>query len=101
MDSVTWEDREGVRWIALEGELDHDACHAIWDQFQQAVAEGEGDIFVVMGGVTFICSMGIGILVNVHQALAKKDRALKLSGLRPGTRTILDEMNLLELFKEV
>ncbi len=74
MDSVTWEDREGVRWIALEGELDHEACHAIRDQFQQAVAEGEGDICVVMGGVTFICSMGIGMLLNAHQALAKKDR---------------------------
>ena len=101
MESVTWEDREGVRWIELEGELDQEACHAIRDKFEQAVAAGEGDICVVMGGVTFICSMAIGMLVNAHQMLVKKDRALQLYGLRPGTRTILDEMNLLELFKEV
>ena len=101
MESVSWEDRDGARWIQLEGELDHDACLDIGDRFREAVGAGEADVIVVMAGVTFLSSMGIGMLAKAREDLARKGRVLKLQGLKPSLRGVLESMNLMEVFEEL
>ncbi len=99
METISWEDRDGVRWIELEGELDHEVCVELQDKLNEA-ADGDSDIVIVMGGVSFLGSMGIGILLKLHQKLEKQGRAMHLKGIRPGIRTILDSMHLLTVFRE-
>ena len=101
MKTFSWEDRDGQRWIQLEGELDHDECLALKDRLHEAVAEGDWDVVVVLDGVDFMGSMAIGLLLKEHSTLAKQGRALRLTGLKPGIRRILQEMNLLEVFGEI
>ncbi len=100
METVAWEDREGARWITLEGELDNEAVLGLRDRFEEAVAGGEGDVVVVVAGVTFLSSMAVGLLLKARETLAAKDRTLKLAGLKPKTRRILDLMNLTGVFDE-
>ena len=100
METISWEDRDGVRWIELEGELDHEVCLELRDKLT-AAADGDGDVVIVMGGVSFIGSIGIGILLKTHQTLKKQGRAMHLKAIRPGIRAILDSMNLLTVFKEI
>lgn len=101
MESISWQDRDGARWIALEGELDHEGCSQIRERFDGAVREGTGDIIVGMDGVTFLASMGVGMLLKARETLAKQNRKLKLSGVRTPVRRALELMNLLKVFEQV
>jgi anti-anti-sigma factor len=101
METVTWDDREGVRWIQLEGELDNDVCLALKEGFLEAVLGGRGDVVVVLEGVGFLSSMGIGMLNDARQELARKGRVLRLHGLKPALRRVLEAMNLMEVFEEL
>jgi len=100
METVSWEDRAGVRWIAVEGELDHEGCLVIRDRFHDAVAAGEGDVVISLGGVTFLSSMGVGMLLRARENLARQGRALKLNSLTPQVRRALELMNLQQVFEE-
>ena len=101
MHSITWEDKEGVRWIQLEGDLDQEGVNQLAEQFEQAVSEGKGDVVVVMQGVGFMATPGISLLIKAHQALKPRGRQLKISGLQDRIREVFKSMNLMELFEEV
>ena len=101
METISWQDRDGARWIALEGELDHEGCAQIRDRFDKAVLDGKGDVIVALDGVTFLASMGVGMLLKAREALGAKGRKLKLSGVRTPVRRALELMNLLKVFEQV
>jgi len=101
VETISWQDKDGARWIALEGELDHEGCGLIRDRFDGAVRDGKGDIIVVMDGVTFLASMGVGMLLKARETLAAQGRKLKLSGVRTPVKKALELMNLLKVFEQV
>ena len=101
METVTWDDPDGVRWIELEGELDHEACLEAKEGFLETALGGRGDVVVVLQGVRFLGSTAIGMLNDARAALARKGRVLRLHGLRPAIRQILQTMNLLDVFEEL
>ncbi len=101
VETISWNDRDGARWIALEGELDHEGCSQIRDRFDSAVRDGKGDVIVALDGVTFLASMGVGMLLKARETLAAKGRKLKLSGVRTPVRRALELMNLLKVFEQV
>ena len=101
METISWQDRDGARWIALEGELDHEGCALIRDRFDKAVLDGKADVIVALDGVTFLASMGVGMLLKARETLGAKGRKLKLSGVRTPVRRALELMNLLKVFEQV
>ncbi|MFQ5845912.1 MAG: STAS domain-containing protein [Planctomycetota bacterium] len=101
MHAIDWEDRDGVRWIQIEGELDQDGCRTIEERFTRAVEEGGGDVVVLLQGVPFMATSGIRLLIQAHQSLKPRGRKLKISGLQPKIREVFETMNLHELFEEV
>jgi len=101
VETISWQDRDGARWISLEGELDHEGCQVVRDRFDEAVRDGKGDVIVAMDGVTFLASMGVGMLLKAREGLAAQGRTLKLSGVRTPVRRALELMNLLKVFEQV
>ena len=101
METISWEDRDGVRWIQLEGELDHEVCAELREHLDELTDGGDGDVVLVMDGVSFLGSMGIGVLLNQHNKLKKQGRTMRLKGIRPTIRAVLDSMHLLTVFSEV
>ncbi|MHC4548798.1 MAG: STAS domain-containing protein [Planctomycetota bacterium] len=101
MQSISWEDREGMRWIALEGDLDGPGCLLLKDRFQGAVAEGAGDVVIAMAGVGFLSSMGVGLLLKAREQLEQSGRRLMLSGVQRPVRRALELMNLIGVFEEL
>jgi anti-anti-sigma factor len=99
METIGWEDHEGARWIQLEGEIDHNGVEAIRTGFQDAVQKSEGDVVVVMSGVTFMASVGLRLLLEARETLLERGQAVRLTGLRPNVRRLLEETNLLKLFE--
>jgi len=103
MEAITWEDRDGLRWFQLEGEIDHQACRdlRLRERLDQAVEEGDWDVVIVMDGVAFLCSMAIGILLSTSLALKGQGRSLRLSGLPDSIRRLFVDMDILKEFEEV
>ncbi|MHC4939892.1 MAG: STAS domain-containing protein [Planctomycetota bacterium] len=98
MLTASWEDRENTLWIELNGELDHDDCLKIRDEFNDRIEKGDGDVVIVMRGLTFMSSMGIGMLVKANQRLADQGRTLRLSAMPEKIRKVLDATHLLDVF---
>ena len=98
---ASWEDRDQNLWIELEGEMDHDDCIRIRDEFNERISKGDGDVVIVMKGLTFMSSMGIGMLVKANRKLKEQGRTLKLSGLPDNIRKVLDATGLLDVFSLV
>jgi len=101
MISIEWEDREGARWIELEGELDHEDAAAVKKHVDEAIEGTDGDVVVVVEGVGFIASMVVGVLLQARKRLAEKGRALKLSGVQGTVKTALELMAVDTLFDQV
>ncbi len=100
MKAVSWEDRDGVRWIQLEGDLDAAVAGEIQGPFLQAIEEGEGDVVVMLAGVPFMASAGIALLIRGLKLLRDRGHTLKIAGMRQPLRDILRTTNLMDLFEE-
>ena len=95
---TSWEDRDNNLWLELDGELDHQDCLAIRDEFHERIEKGDGDVTIVMNGLTFMSSMGLGMLVKAATQLKPQGRTLRLSGLQPNIRKVMESMQLLDVF---
>jgi anti-anti-sigma factor len=95
---TSWEDRDHNLWLELDGELDHEDCLAVRDEFRERIAKGRGDVTIVMDGLTFMSSMGLGMLVKAATDMKADNRTMTLSGIRPNIRKVLESMQLLDVF---
>ncbi len=100
MKAVSWEDRDGLRWIQLEGDLDAAVAGEIQEDFLEAVQEVEGDVVVMLEGVPFMASAGIALLIRGLKLLKDRGYTMKIAGMRQSLRDILRTTNLIDLFEE-
>lgn len=98
MLQASWEDRENKLWIELEGDLDHQDCLDLRDEFQERIAKTEGDVVIVLAGVGFLSSFGIGMMLGASKSLKDRGNQLLLSGTPDRIRNLLTEMGLLDAF---
>jgi anti-sigma B factor antagonist len=96
--------REDVVILTLKGRLTLGESNIVREQINQRVAAGKHNIVVDLGGVEYIDSTGLGILVICFTSLKKLGGALKL--VNPNKRNV--ELLLLtklhtvfEVFNEV
>jgi anti-anti-sigma factor len=100
MQTISWEDREGARWIVLEGDLDGQGCLLLKDSFQEAVAGAQGNVVVALDGVSFLSSMGVGLLLQARETLQGAGHQISLHGIQRPVRRALELMNLVGVFPE-
>lgn len=81
---------EGPRLHArLDGRLDVAGVNAISDRFAFQVAGHDGPAIVDCSGVTFIASLGMGMLVGAGKALRRKGHSLTLLRPQPQVEEVL------------
>lgn len=97
---MSWEDREGERWIRFDGELDYGPCEECRAEFQAASRAGPGPVVVDLAGVRFIASPGIQMLLNAQQDLSASGRTLVLTGLQPPIRHVFQRIGILAAIAE-
>jgi anti-anti-sigma factor len=101
MQTMSWEDREDARWVTFEGDLDGSGCLLLKEQFQEAVTGAQGDVVVALEGVSFLSSMGVGLLLQARESLQGRGSLLRLHGVQRPVRRALELMNLVGVFPEV
>ena len=101
MQQISVEDRGGTCWITLRGELDQQEVLDLKARFDQAVQAAAAAVVVDLSEVTFIGTLGIGLIVSTHNSLEKQGRALKLSGVPASIEKTFESMSLAEVFDRV
>jgi anti-anti-sigma factor len=101
MDQIRVEDRGRVRWILLDGELDQTEVLHLKGAFDEAVEDAKGDVVVDLGGVTFMGTLGIGLIVSTRESLEDRGLTLKLAHVPPFIEKTFKVMSLTEVFERV
>jgi anti-anti-sigma factor len=99
MKPLRVEDRGRERWIVLEGELDQDEVLQLKAAFDGAVKRAKGDVVVDLGKVTFIGTLGIGLIVSTREQLEERGLTLKLANVPASIEKTFKVMSLTEVFE--
>ncbi len=84
------EAREGVVIVHLEGDVDVSQALPLRDTLATAMGDGSGSVLLDLGGVDFIDSAGVGLLVTAHRRAQSANGALALAGVTPTVARVLE-----------
>jgi len=101
MARVTVDDREDARWILLEGELDQADVLEFKPEFDEAVRSAPGNVGLEMSRVTFLGTLGIGLIGWAQDQVEDNGGTLKLCAVPDFIERALQTMNLAALFERV
>lgn len=101
MQQISVEDRDGTRWITLRGELDQQEVLDLKARFDQAVQSAAAAVVLDLSQVTFIGTLGIGLIVSTRESLVQQGRSLKLSAVPSSIEKTFESMSLAEVFDRV
>jgi anti-anti-sigma factor len=101
MQQISVEDRDGACWITLRGELDQQEVLDLKARFDQAVQSTSGGVVVDLGEVTFIGTLGIGLIVSTHKQLDQQGRTVKLASVPASIEKTFESMSLNDVFDRV
>lgn len=91
-------DDDGVPVLVASGEIDVYTSPELRRELHGVVATGAPSIVVDLGGVDFIDSSGLGVLVGALKRMRERDGAVVLRAMTPSTRKVFDITGLTELF---
>ncbi|MCK6459894.1 MAG: STAS domain-containing protein [Planctomycetes bacterium] len=101
MEQLRVEDRGRERWIVLSGELDQAEVLHLKAAFDAAVKRAKGDVVVDLGAVTFVGTLGIGLIVATREHLEERGLTLKLANVPAFVERTFKVMSLTEVFERV
>jgi len=98
MEQIKVDDRDGARWLILSGEWDQPDVLQLKGEYDKAIAGAAGNVVVDLGGVTFIGTLGIGLLLTTRKKLFQNGKSMKLANVPPTVQKSLQAMSLDEVF---
>ena len=101
MEQIKVEDRDGARWLILSGEWDQPDVLQLKSEYDKAISEASGGVVIDLGGVTFIGTLGIGLLLTTRKKLFQTGAGLKLANIPTTVQKSLQAMSLDEVFETV
>jgi anti-anti-sigma factor len=99
MAQIRVADQGDERWIHLEGELDQSDVLDMKQAFDDAVRGSPGDVVIDLKKVTFLSTLGIGLIVWAQDLLEELGSVLRLAHVPDFIERTLRTMNLDEIFE--
>ena len=97
---MTWEDRPDARWILLDGELDHEGCRDVHDEFQRVAEACTTSVVVDLAKVPFVASNGLRLLLEMHYQLRDAGQRLMVHNLQPAVRQVFSTTGIFDAIPE-
>ncbi len=98
--NIEHEDRDGVRWILVAGELDYVEADEAGVRLLAAL-DGTGDRAVVdLSGVAFMGSAGVRILIQASKRLAARGGVLSVTGSSATVQRVFATIGLDQLIPQ-
>jgi anti-anti-sigma factor len=89
----------GVVVIALQGDFDAATAPVVDRRLQALVKEGRPRLLVDLGGVSYIASAGLRVLLAALKGARGGGGDLRLTGLQPAVREVFDMAGFAPLFR--
>lgn len=93
------EERGQERWILLSGERYHEEVLRLKDVLDWAAMQASGAVVVDLGEVTFIVSLGFGVIVSARERFEAHGLALKLANVPDPIEKTFRTMRLTHVFE--
>ena len=88
--AVTCTGENRVMTAAISGEVDHHRAKEIMDELDRQIGAGLPRVLTVdLGGVTFMDSSGIAVLLSAHRHLAALDGRIRVVNIPPQAAKLL------------
>jgi len=97
---VSWDDRDGVRWIHVRGELDNAGYQRVSARFYEA-ARGADQLVINLADVPFVSSNGVRLLLAAHHQLKGRGGRVRVTGLQAPVRRVLETIRIFEAIPEL
>lgn len=85
--------------IRPQGLLSGEDAASLGRHLSELAADGKSDVVLDCSGLRFVDSRGLEVLVDAAEEFIRAGRALKLSGVRPAFREVLELTDLATLFE--
>ncbi|WP_334141878.1 STAS domain-containing protein [Rhabdothermincola sp.] len=89
--------REGWVVIAVTGELDVATAPRLRQEAIRVVAEGNHRLVIDLGGVDFLDSTGLGVIIGILKRVRSHSGELTVVGLTPKVRKVFEVTRVLEI----
>ncbi len=100
MTSIQWRDREEIRIVRVEGDLDTAGKERVETSFHEATREGPDTVVVDLSAATVVGSQGISMLLQANTELEARGRTLFVTGLRPHVRQAFEIVGVFHRIQE-
>lgn len=88
-------DAQGVVF-SLAGELDASSAHSLEEELRAAQSEGQGHVRLDLGGLSFVDSAGVSVLVRAKREAAERGDTLILSRPTPQVHGVFSLLGLVQ-----
>lgn len=85
--------------VKLAGRLDITQSDEVETALVKEVQNGDGDMIINLGQISYISSSGIRIFVGMVRELGRQGRKLKLCNITPPVKKVFDVVELMDLFE--
>lgn len=96
--AVQLEQRDAGTIIRLSGDVTVDHTDQLQQRLRAALPDEPQRVVLDVSQLTFICSLGLGALVEYRRALAERGGTLRLAGASPAIADLFRKTRLAELF---
>lgn len=90
--------RDGLTVIVLQGRFDFNAHREFREVVEQAIKEAVREVQVDLGGVDYLDSSALGMLLMLRDKAKSAGKAVELANARGAVKQVIDIANFGKLF---
>lgn len=85
--------------VVVSGKLDEDNCEYLLECVEEEILEGRKKLILDCGQLTYISSMGLGMLVRVNSRMKKIGGDVKLAAVHGAVAQVIGVVGLNRIFQ--
>lgn len=89
--------KDHVYFIELKGPIDNDTYNELQGKLNEVIDDNTKAVILDMGGVGYISSAGIGVVMHVKKSLLQKNANFAMVNLQPQIKKVFDVMKILPM----
>jgi len=97
LDIKVTKKKDYVYSVVLKGSIDTETHHSLEDELKEIMDEKTKAIILDMGGVSYISSIGIKVILWAKKALESKGANFVMINLQPPIEKVFDMMKILPM----
>ena len=97
MAEITTENKDGIHFIAIHGEIDAGSSIYLDDALKAALENGEKKIVADLSGLHYISSAGLGVFISHVDEFKLHEIKLVLFGINETVKQVFDILGLEKL----